>query len=244
MSTLILAKTLNSQQFEVVTSFAKTIAVPAVAGAGKSFALIERIRHRIATGVAPQDIAAVVYTQSAARVLAERLRSHGIRLRHVGTLHSAALKLLNRHGKLLGYRASGVTICTEEVSDELLQQAAADLHWRGSTRALMARETDAARLVWSEYEQRLRRNSMVDYRGALTEARRLLDLLEVRAAERLSELILDEIQDASEIDWSIYKAWPADVKVFCGDPDQCIFGFRGARGDLFVKACKPEFWVE
>ncbi len=75
---------------------------------------------------------------------------------------------------------------------------------------------------------------MIDYDGILTEGLKLLWRID-REEIALEELLCDEIQDSAAIDWDIIDAIPAATKVVVGDDLQSMYGFRGARPELFVE---------
>src|SRR5256712_7665672 len=84
------------------------VLVVAGPGAGKTFCLIARINHLIATlGIAPERICAVTFTNPAAEEIAVRLkhtlpdRADGITR---GTIHALCLALLREYTQAAGLR--------------------------------------------------------------------------------------------------------------------------------------------
>ncbi len=56
-------------------------------------------------------------------------------------------------------------------------------------------------------------------------------------------LLVDEFQDINETQYRLVRAWSASGSLFViGDPDQSIYGFRGADGKCFqrLRAERPE----
>lgn len=224
---------LNPAQLRAVNSTAKTIAVVASPGSGKTKTLVERIRARAYDyGTRPTRVV-LTYTNAAAHELAERMEL--ISCEYLGTLHGYCFRLLQRYGHAIGYRKGGVTLVTEDVAEELLAEAARELGWRKSRRALDDRGRRDVDLIWLEYAHRLKRNNLVDYDTVLEAGHRLLTHPEVRELERYEELYVDEAQDSALIDWHIYRAFNAEWKFICGDGDQSIYGFRGAFPEGFTK---------
>ena len=81
-----------------------SVVVAAGAGAGKTETLISRLRHALDSECAPQSIAAITFTERAARDLVDKLRRRlpsslvpAIDQMTVGTIHSFCLSILRRH---------------------------------------------------------------------------------------------------------------------------------------------------
>lgn len=96
---------LDKSQKEVVYSEKKNIVVVAGAGSGKTTVLTERIRHLIMTGVEPQYLCAITFTNLASNEMKERLADiPNIEDMFIGTIHSFAnslLHLFNLHFEIL-----------------------------------------------------------------------------------------------------------------------------------------------
>src|SRR6266540_3687247 len=104
-------------------------------GAGKTFCLIARIKHLIATvGIAPERICAVTFTNRAAEEIAVRLehtlgeRAEGITR---GTIHALCLALLREHAEAAGVR-KGFGVADEEYQKVVLGRLHVPQEQRGS----------------------------------------------------------------------------------------------------------------
>lgn len=82
---------LNAEQRAVVLAPPGPLLVVAIAGAGKTRALTERIRHLVKTGADPSRILAVTFSVKAAKEMTSRLRISDVR---VATFHSLALQIV------------------------------------------------------------------------------------------------------------------------------------------------------
>lgn len=100
---------LNTQQREVVETTQGPVLVLAGAGTGKTKALTMRIAYMISLGVKPESIAAMTFTNKAAREMKERLEALvGTKVAskvQLGTFHSFCLKLLREFGGHIGLPA-------------------------------------------------------------------------------------------------------------------------------------------
>jgi DNA helicase-2/ATP-dependent DNA helicase PcrA len=92
---------LNDQQKKVVKFFCGAALVVAVAGSGKTRALVHRIAYLIAVRkVGPQSILAVTFSKKAADEMTERLEQLGVYGCRVGTWHSLCYEILRKETDL------------------------------------------------------------------------------------------------------------------------------------------------
>lgn len=251
---------LSPEQLAPVQSQAKQIVVVAGPGSGKSRTLVSRIQRLIGDGVDPQQIAAITFTNDAARELAERLTPEpmrgvvthedrsvaynlqppAVRLGFCGTLHGLMLSLLGLHHQRVGYSAAPAVL-NEIQAMETLNEVKAQLKAKSLPATELLRlcgtvlPTDRAlsriEAVAAAYQQRLRDELVVDYDGILRLGFELLCMGGVMVPEYL---FVDEVQDSCELDALIYEAMPSTHKFFVGDGDQSIYAFRGG-SDAFLK---------
>ncbi|MDG6284639.1 DNA helicase Rep [Glaesserella parasuis] len=116
---------LNLQQQQAVEYVNGACLVLAGAGSGKTRVIINKIAHLIARcGYSPKQIAAVTFTNKAAREMRERV-AHSIgkessRGLTISTFHTLGFEILKREHKLLGYK-SGMTLFDEHDQLALLK---------------------------------------------------------------------------------------------------------------------------
>ncbi|NEJ94448.1 ATP-dependent helicase [Rhizobium ruizarguesonis] len=111
---------LNPEQTEAVETLEGPVLVLAGAGTGKTRVLTTRIAHILNTDRAfPSQILAVTFTNKAAREMKERIALlvggavEG--MPWLGTFHSIGVKLLRRHGELVGLRSDFTILDTDDV---------------------------------------------------------------------------------------------------------------------------------
>ena len=115
---------LNPQQKEAVKTIDHPLLVLAGAGSGKTRVITEKIAYLVQQGTAARHIAALTFTNKAAREMKERVnkllddkQSRGLR---VSTFHSLGLDILRKEHKALGYKAS-LTLFDEQDKLTLLR---------------------------------------------------------------------------------------------------------------------------
>ncbi len=115
---------LNPQQQAAVKTIDRPLLVLAGAGSGKTRVITEKIAYLIQQGTPARYIAALTFTNKAAREMKERVSkllddSQGKGLR-VSTFHSLGLDILRKEHKALGYK-SGLTLFDEQDKLTLLR---------------------------------------------------------------------------------------------------------------------------
>jgi DNA helicase-2/ATP-dependent DNA helicase PcrA len=134
---------LTPVQQEVVDSDHPLVAVAATAGSGKSRVLVERIKRLVRQGVNPRTIASISYTIRAAGELKERLE--GVDVGFIGTAHGWALRLLRRHGELVGFSdPARISVLNDSTITSMINDLIADNSWKGTLEDLKAEITKGA----------------------------------------------------------------------------------------------------
>jgi DNA helicase-2/ATP-dependent DNA helicase PcrA len=260
------AQELDDTQWAAVRHAGGPLLVHAGPGTGKTRVLTYRIAYLVSVrGVKPEGILAVTFTNQAAREVAERAaklvpevasrNGTSCATPHptISTFHSWALAFLR---ETLGDQAR--TPIDGEEARELCMDAAreAGLGTKGRGRLYAAvsqakqhypprpdRHPELAGL-YQAYEGLLERHGLWDYDDLLLEALKILD--EPAAREvfrgRIPYLLIDEFQDVSPVQYALVRAMAAkDAEVtVIGDPNQAIYGFRGA-SPSYVRRFREEF---
>ena len=115
---------LNPQQQAAVKAIDHPLLVLAGAGSGKTRVITEKIAYLVKQGTPARNIAAVTFTNKAAREMKSRvsklLDDKQIRGLRVSTFHSLGLDILRAEHKTLGYKA-GLTLFDEQDKHTLLR---------------------------------------------------------------------------------------------------------------------------
>ena len=141
-----------------------------------------------------------------------------------GVISDLDLDAVHFSPEKVGYRISNAKNDLLTADDYLLRynESVAD-HWQ----AIVAK-------VYPEYQRRLLVANAVDFDDLLLHVATLLgDNPELRAEldERYRYILVDEYQDTNQAQYQIVAALSQDHRNLCvtGDPDQSIYGWRGAR---------------
>lgn len=121
---------LNPEQYEAVTAGDGPLLVLAAAGTGKTQTLVYRVAYLIDSGVPPDAILLLTFTNRAAKEMLERAKTvAGEQAGWVwgGTFHSICNRFLRNHARLLGY-SPDFTIADRDDTRKLIERAMNELH--------------------------------------------------------------------------------------------------------------------
>ena len=249
---------LTPAQREAVTHVDGPLLVLAGAGSGKTRVITRRVAYMLGKGIGGGNILALTFTNKAAGEMRERINAlvpdSGV---WVGTFHSLCARLLRTYAPLVGLDR-GYTIydqadrlravkgvmerlnldevgVTPEKVDAAISRAKNDMippeklaAWGDNDHvsAIVAR-------VYKGYQERLRESSAVDFDDLLVHLVTILrEHKDVRRDldARFRYVLVDEYQDTNLAQYAIVRALSVDRPNLCvtGDPDQSIYGWRGA----------------
>jgi len=249
---------LNPQQRAAVEHVDGPLLVLAGAGSGKTRVIVEKIAHLVARGIAPPaKIAAITFTNKAAREMrervAKRVKREDAEALNVCTFHALGLKFLQIEHAHAGLRRGFSVLDADDSagivkelagasvkSDQLfaMRNLLSRLKSDGLTpdaaldAARAPRELEAAK-IYSAYQKRLAAFNAVDFDDLI---RLPVDILQrdedLRLAwrERIRYLLVDECQDTNAAQYAFLKLLAGERGAFTcvGDDDQSIYAWRGA----------------
>ncbi|WP_017357733.1 DNA helicase Rep [Actinobacillus pleuropneumoniae] len=226
---------LNDQQQQAVEYVTGACLVLAGAGSGKTRVIINKIAHLIAhCGYSPKQIAAVTFTNKAAREMRERV-AHSIGKENskgltISTFHTLGFEILKREYKLLGFK-SGMTLFDEHDQLALLkhllpENAAEDKdllkalistisNWKNdllSPEMVLTRVRDERERVFSHF-YRLYQNQLKAYNALDFDDLIMLPVLlfrqfpeaKTRWQQKVHYLLVDEYQDTNTSQYELIK---------------------------------------
>ncbi|MBE0670275.1 MAG: UvrD-helicase domain-containing protein [Anaerolineales bacterium] len=209
-------------------------------------------------GVRPWQILAVTFTNKAAKEMQERVNSmlneqttEGIML---GTFHSICVRILRREADHLPLESNFVIFDSDDqerivkaiirefnLNEKLYRPASIHAAISRAKNELIGADDypintyrdEVVKRVYTEYQKRLVSMNAVDFDDILVYTARLLeDVPAVRDkyAQRFRHVLVDEFQDTNLAQYALVKHLASYHKnIFCvGDPDQSVYGWRGA----------------
>jgi superfamily I DNA/RNA helicase len=223
-------------------------------GSGKTRTLTYRIAHLIAErGVAAETCLAITFTRRAAAEMRERLsvlladRAEGV---PIHTFHSLGLALLREHPSAAGLHR-GFRVAGEAERVALLAETL-DLGAHKAERLLRAISKEKRTQSWAgagvaeataAYGRALATRNWVDFDDLVALSVRALTAdpgLATRYRSRWRWISVDEFQDVDEQQYRLLTLLAPPESNLCaiGDPNQAIYGFRGADASCFERFCQ------
>ncbi len=257
---------LNPRQQEAVNYISGPLLVLAGAGSGKTSVITRKIAYLInECGYGAHNVAAVTFTNKAAREMKERVsallvgkNSKGLT---VSTFHNLGLNIIRKEHKVLGFKP-GFSIFDDQDSKALLKdlmlhngedtdQVDAVLHqisnWKNDmvepeqalSTAQLPNDILAAR-AYEAYNSHLRAYNAVDFDDLILIPVKLFanhpDVLE-RWQNKIRYLLVDEYQDTNLSQYRLVRqiVGHRGALTVVGDDDQSIYAWRGARPENLVQ---------
>lgn len=257
---------LNFQQQTAVKAIDHPLLVLAGAGSGKTRVITEKIAYLVKQGLPARHIAAVTFTNKAAREMQSRVfkllrpeQSRGLR---VSTFHSLGLDILRLEHKSLGYK-TGITLFDEQDKiallkniinhslnsydiDQVEQYAGQIGQWKNAfVTPEQVAQTAAANVasLYTDYNRCLKSYNAVDFDDLIL----LPVLLFQQHSEVLTKwqnkiryLLVDEYQDTNISQYQLIKLLAGSLGRFTvvGDDDQSIYAWRGAHPENLTQLQK------
>jgi len=248
---------LNAPQREAIRYLDGPCLVLAGAGSGKT----RVITHKIAwlaeeCGLNPANIAAITFTNKAAKEMQERV-AHLMGGRSpkgltVCTFHALGVRIIRQEAQHCGLKpqfsildAADTVQIVSDVAKNADKAIAKQIQWQISswknamvTPEAAAQRADneiaaAAAVAYAEYERTLRAYQAVDFDDLIALPVRLFetnDEVRERWQNRLRYLLIDEYQDTNRAQYRLLRELTGTRGAFTavGDDDQAIYAWRGA----------------
>ena len=248
---------LTDPQREAVCHRDGPLLVLAGPGSGKTRVITRRAAYLAAGGVDPTNILAITFTNKAANEMAQRIAALGFgRGMTVCTFHSLCARLLRQYADRAGLSPSftifdqadrlgavrqamercglsgfGLPPGRVEARISRLKNAMHDPDEAEQT-AGTAEDRELAR-IYRTYEAILAEQNALDFDDLLLRMARLLGRdaeLRDQLEDRFRYVLVDEYQDTNHAQYLIARGLALRRRNLCatGDPDQSIYGWRGA----------------
>lgn len=195
----------NHKQLKAITCKDRFIFVNAGAGSGKTTVMIERIKRLILEGVSEQDILGLTFSKEAATQMKERLNVENV---YISTFHSFCFQYIE-----------GFDVIPKSApfsKDYLLKVS------------LYKNKMGRKPFFYHRYISYLKRHKFIDYDDMLTR------FISIKDVYQYKHILIDEFQDTNFLQLRVLvKLIHKKTHVFVvGDPDQSIYGFRGAMKEV------------
>jgi len=243
---------LTLEQEAAVANVARHKRIIAVAGAGKTTLLVEQIGRWLRDGADPEAMLAITFTRRAGETIRSRVRrEHGIDIGYAGTIHGMAYLALamaadgaHRQTPLTDAETDAVvdhvaSVCSlrSKVCPKVKKAAQGDEPKRWGDAGEQALATHVARYMRSN--RLVHVSSLVHHFVAALQAH-----ADVRAWFRrhARTILWDEYQDVDDAEAQILGLVEPDRTFIVGDPQQAIYGFRGANSEHLWQAQVDATW--
>ncbi len=248
---------LTDAQRDAVTHVDGPLLILAGPGSGKTRVITHRIAYLLHEGIQAQNILALTFTNKAAEEMRLRLqRLAPDEPVWMGTFHSFCARMLRQYASHVGLKENFSIYDTkdsEKIFKQTIDECDMDLsytspdsilneiHW--AKNELLSPENYRPRSgdptgslvqrVYGDYQSRLLAANAVDFDDLLMHVGLLLrenNELRKRLDERYRYILVDEYQDTNLAQYVIARALSQDHPnlAVAGDPDQSIYGWRGA----------------
>lgn len=225
-------KAFNEQQKKAIEESEHPLLVLAGPGTGKTRTLIGRARRLCQLGYGPENVLILTFTRAAAREVRERLTRNSSEgtIPRVDTLHSLAYQ------ELCSKRGGSLNLMPEEDARRLfgsanpqISSSEAKVGWESLA---LSRETlrlqDDPQPLAENYRREKNSRGLLDYTDLLE-----MWLEQSRDAQPIAyqHVLVDEVQDLSPLQLKMISrlvAGSGKGLFAIGDPEQSIYGFRGA----------------
>ena len=251
---------LSDSQKEAVCHGEGPLLVTAGAGSGKTRTLTERVIYLINSGVNPQRIVAITFTNKAADEMRRRIVG-GVRragrkdLPYVGTFHAFCARILRKEAKSLG-RDHNFAIFDDDDSLRVVKKSVQALGLpenKKITPASLVKEISNTKMelltsdglesptkeVFEDYEMRLAEQNAFDFDDLITKTVELFSSNPAKLKkyqDQFDYILVDEYQDINRAQYVLIKLLSREHKNInvVGDDQQSIYAFRGANIKTFL----------
>ena len=247
----------TESQKEAITHIDGPLLVIAGAGSGKTRVITRRVGYLVEQGTAPANILSITFTNKAANEMKERLGEFlDLRGMWVSTFHAMCSRILRNEIEQMDftrnfsiYDTADQAKCVKAVMNELNLDTT---NWRPSAvsasisnakNELLSVEefskyksgyyNDVVSKVYTKYQKYLEANNALDFDDLLFTIvhlfRNFPEVLE-KYQDKFRYILIDEYQDTNHAQYTITQLLAQRYGNICatGDPDQSIYGWRGA----------------
>lgn len=251
---------LNREQMRAVCADGRRTAVIAGPGTGKTKTLVSHVAYLMETRkVKASEITAVTFTNQAAQEMKKRVeallgKKRRLQQMQIGTFHGLCLAFLQEQGEevsLLDEREAKELAGAVIEEHHLRMKPGKFLEWVSHVKTFEDLDQPgkdgadpALEAAFSSYQAGMRERNRMDFDDLLLETLGRMEgkdgakKEEIQAwKKRYRYLMVDEFQDINPIQYRLMNVWNEGGRELfvIGDPDQSIYGFRGADAACFER---------
>lgn len=253
---VLFMQTPNPEQYAAIHHREGALLIIAGAGAGKTQVIIRRIIHLMETGVSPNKILALTFTNKAAREMSDRIIGEGYTSVLLTTFHSLGVRILRECIEQISGYTKNFTIYDEKDSLEIIKTTLSELNISFDKSKLYSIKSQISKIknewdtsllendhtirtICRTYQEQLHQNNAVDFDDLLLFPVQIWknnpDVLK-QYQSRWNFILIDEYQDTNHVQYLFASLLAEKHKNICvvGDPDQSIYSWRGAKLDNFT----------
>ncbi|HHT9104386.1 MAG TPA: ATP-dependent helicase [Candidatus Wujingus californicus] len=254
---MLLLNDVTERQREAITYVKGPLLVVAGAGSGKTRVITRRIGYLMSQGVNPYNILAITFTNKAADEMYDRVKQFSAHKGlWISTFHKMCSRILRCNIDRLGYsRDFSIYDTLDQLSQIKSIMAELQLDTSQWKPGKIAASISSAKnklvnpdaftttasgyynrivaQIYTKYQGRLKINNGLDFDDLLVKTIELFkicpDILEMYQ-EKFKFILVDEYQDTNYAQYIITQLLANRYRNICvtGDPDQSIYGWRGA----------------
>jgi len=246
---------LEPRQEEAIAFRGRALLIQAGPGTGKTLTLTRRIARLVLNGQAePSEILALTFTNHAGEEMRARLENLlGEKASRIftGTFHSLAWKLLRANAP----EGVKLFIIDEHARNSLLKEFSPEIsaskikkagHLIRQAKMLLQSPDQLGKnadcpdwlpAIYQRYQARLAQENCLDFDDLIFQAAEMLAQKNSALTNKFRWIFVDEYQDLDFAQYQMVKllaGQSANLAVI-GDPDQAIYGFRGASPQFFAR---------
>ncbi len=253
---------LNPSQAEAVRTTEGPVLIIAGAGSGKTRVLTFRIAYLLRSGVNPNHVLALTFTNKAAQEMKERIAhlvgSGTARGIWAGTFHSMFARILRQYADRIGYTSSFTIYDTDDqtaaikavmnqlgVSQQVLPPNGVKSRISGAKNSMIswqeyARNADSIAekqtgQIFEEYEKRLTQANAMDFDDLLLNTIKLLEHhpdVLELLQDRFRYLMVDEYQDTNRAQYHVVRMLAQKYRNICVVGDDAQSIYRWRGADI------------
>lgn len=234
---------LNESQKSAVMTTEGPVLIVAGPGTGKTLTIVHRLAYLIHTGVNPENIVAVTFTNRAAKEMKERaevlLGQDSVDM-FIGTFHMLGLKIIRDtlSKTFVLYNSDERIHLLKALSKKPYTEVRRIAGEISRIKNFIGDADDDLKGIYREYQGALTKNSALDFDDLILKP---IDILgDGAVSEKYREIfkyiIVDEYQDINPAQYRLLRLLAGDKGDICavGDADQAIYAFRGADMENFL----------